>query len=104
MAPNTENPNMRRRGSVAAFVGLATLVASLAAKVEAQEVQIEEASSVAGLAVDQLNPKTIAFIDRPNNVLIDPDAGLITFEDWMRASPIQKQLLSPYPSYLEPSV
>jgi len=104
MAPNTENFNMRSRGSVAVFVGLATLVASLAAKVEAQEFQIEEASSVAGLSVGQLNPKTIAFIDRPSNVLIDPDAGLIRFEDWMRASPIQKQLLSPYPSYLEPSV
>jgi len=104
MAPNTENFNMRSRGSVAVFVGLATLVASLAAKVEAQEFQIEEASSVAGLSVGQLNPKTIAFIDRPSNLLIDPDAGMIRFEDWTRASPIQKQLLSPYPSYLEPSV
>ena len=74
MAPNTENFNMRSRGSVAVFVSLATLVASLAAKVEAQEFQIEEASSVAGLSVGQLNPKTIAFIDRPFTV----DAGELT--------------------------
>src|SRR5262245_6999691 len=104
MARNTENPNMRTRGSVAVFVGLATLVASLVAKVEAQEFRIEEASSVAGLAIDQLKPQTITFIDRPSDALIDPDAGLIPFEDWMRASPIQKQLLSPYPSYLAPRV
>jgi hypothetical protein len=105
-------PNMRSCSSVAVLVSLTTLIAGLAAKVEAQEFQIEDAVSVAGLAVDQLKPKTItfidrpsdAFIDRPSDALIDPDAGLIRFEDWMRASPIQKQLLSPYPSYLEPNL
>ena len=94
---------MRSRSSVAVLVGLATLVASLAAKAEAQEFRIEEANSVAGLAINQLKPKTITFIDRPSDALIDPDAGLIRFEDWMEASPLQKQLLSPYPSYLEPN-
>ena len=96
--------NMRSRSSVIVLAGLTILVASLAAKVEAQEFQIEEAVSVAGLAVDQLRPKTITFIDRPSDALIDPDAGLIRFEDWMQASPIQKKLLSPYPSYPEPNV
>jgi hypothetical protein len=96
--------NVRSRSSVVVLAGLTILVASWAAKVEAQEFQIEEAVSVAGLAVDQLKPKTITFIDRPSDALIDPDAGLIRFEDWMQASPIQKQLLSPYPSYLEPNV
>ena len=71
---------------------------------QAQEFRIEEANSVAGLAVDQLKPKTIAFIDRPSDELIDPDAGLIRFEDWAQARPVQKQFLSPYPSYLEPTV
>jgi hypothetical protein len=91
-------PNMRSCSSVAVLVSLTTLIAGLAAKVEAQEFQIEDAVSVAGLAVDQLKLKTITFIDRPSDALIDPDAGLIRFEDWMRASPIQKQLLSPYPN------
>ena len=52
--------------------------------------------------VDQLKPKTIAFLDRPSEELIDPDAGLIRFEDWAQAKPIEKQFLSPFPSYVEP--
>ena len=48
--------------------------------------------------------KSIAFIDRPSEELIDPDAGLIRFEDWAQARPIEKQFLSPFPSYLEPTV
>src|SRR5229473_2501895 len=100
---------MRSLSSVAVRVGVATLAASFAAqalitKADAQEFRIEEASSVAALAVDQLKPRTIAFIDRPSDELIDPDAGLIRFEDWVQARPVQKQFLSPYPSYLEPTV
>jgi hypothetical protein len=95
--------NMRSLGSVALLMGLVTLVASFATKVDAQEFRIEEANSVAGLAVDQLKPKAIAFIDWPSDELIDPDAGLIRFEDWTQARPVQKQFLSPYPSYLEPN-
>jgi hypothetical protein len=95
---------MRSLSSVAALAGLATMVAGFAAPLDAQEFRIEEASSVAGLAVDQLKPKTIAFIDRGNDELIDPDAGLIRFEDWAQARAVQKQFLSPYPSYVEPYV
>jgi hypothetical protein len=95
---------MRSLSSVAALAGLATMVAGFAAPLDAQEYRIEEASSVAGLAVDQLKPKTIAFIDRGNDELIDPDAGLIRFEDWAQARAVQKQFLSPYPSYVEPYV
>jgi hypothetical protein len=87
---------------------LATLVGSftcqLVSQAEAQEFRIEEANSVAGLAVNQLKPKTIAFIDRPSDELIDPDTGLARFEDWAQAMPVQKQFLSPYPSYVEPNV
>jgi hypothetical protein len=95
---------MRSLSSVAVLAGLATTVAGLTAPLNAQEFRIEEASSVAGLAVEQLKPKTIAFIDRGNDELIDPDAGLIRFEDWAQARPVQKQFLSPYPSYVEPYV
>ncbi len=99
---------MRSLSSVAVLVGLATMAGSFAAQVsatqvQAQEFRIEEATSAAGLAVDQLKPKTIAFIDRPGDELIDPDAGLISFEDWVQATPVQKQFLSPYPSYVEPT-
>ena len=95
--------NIRSLSSAALLMGLVTFVVSFATKVDAQEFQIEEANSVAELAVDQLKPKAIAFIDRPNDELIDPDVGLIRFEDWTQARPVQKQFLSPYPSYLEPN-
>jgi hypothetical protein len=70
----------------------------------AQEFRIEEAASPAELAVDRLKPRTIAFIDRPSEELIDPDTGLIRFEDWAQARPLEKQFLTPFPSYLEPTV
>src|SRR5262249_43289271 len=36
--------------------------------------------------------------------LIDSDTGLIRFEDWTQARPLEKQFLTPFPSYLEPNV
>ena len=45
---------MRSLSSVAVLAGLATTVAGLTAPLNAQEFRIEEASSVAGLAVEQL--------------------------------------------------
>ena len=45
----------------------------------------------------------IKFLDRPRRGSDRPDAGLIRFEDWAQARPIEKQLLSPYPSYVEPN-
>jgi hypothetical protein len=34
---------------------------------------------------------------------VDPGTGLIRFEDWARARPLQKQVLSLYPNYVEPT-
>ena len=87
----------------ALLLGLAALAPS-SARAAAQEFRIEEAASGAELAVDRLKPRTIAFIDRPSEGLIDPDAGLIRFEDWAQARPLEKQFLTPFPSYLEPTV
>ena len=70
----------------------------------APELRVEEVTSPAGLAVDHLKPKTILFMDHPSEELIDPDAGLIKFEDWAAARPVQKQFLTPFPSYVEPNV
>jgi hypothetical protein len=86
------------------LLALAALAAVSSARVEAQEFRIEEATSLAALAIDALKPKTIAFVDRPSDELIDPDVGLIRFEDWAQAKPLEKQFLTPFPSYLEPTV
>ncbi len=85
-------------------VALTAFAAISQARSDAQEFRIAEATSPAGLAVADLKPKTIAFLDRPSDELIDPDAGLIRFEDWGQARPIEKQFLTPYPSYAEPTV
>jgi hypothetical protein len=94
---------MRSMKPAALVLGLTAFVAvTSGAQVHAQAFGIAEVTSTAGLGVDQLKPKTIAFLDRPTEELIDPDAGLIRFEDWAQAKPIEKQFLSPFPSYLEP--
>ena len=99
---------MRSLRSVALLLGVAAFAGSAGAQIgvkpAAQDFRIEEVTSVAGLVVEQLRPKAIAFIDRPSDELIDPDSGLLRFEDWAQAKPIQKQFLSPYPSYTEPYV
>jgi hypothetical protein len=95
---------MRSLQIAALLTGLAIFLAIFGTQVDAQEFRIEEAASPAALAVDQLKPKTIAFTDRPSEELIDPDAGLMRFEDWAKARPIEKQFLSPFPSYVEPTV
>jgi hypothetical protein len=79
-------------------------LATASAQTRPPEFQLEEITTPAGFAVERLKPKTIAFIDRPGDELIDPDAGLIRFEDWAQARPIEKQFLTPFPSYSEPTV
>ena len=93
---------MRSLKCGALALGLGASVVTCGAQVRAQEFTIAEVTSSAGLGVDQLKPKTIAFLDRPSEELIDPDAGLIRFEDWAQAKPVEKQFLTPFPSYLEP--
>ena len=90
--------------AAALLLGLAAFVATSSAEICAQEFRLEEATSLAALAVDGLNPKTIAFLDRPSEELVDPDTGLVRFEDWAQARPVEKQFLSPFPSYVEPYV
>src|SRR5262249_56601132 len=86
------------------LVGLAVFVATSGAQVRGQEFRIQDVTSPTALAVDELKPRTIAFLDRPSDELIDPDTGLIRFEDWAQARPLEKQFLTPFPSYLEPNV
>src|SRR5207302_2605076 len=95
---------MRRLFFVVAFACAAGFMTGAVAQKTAQEFRLEEATSLAALAVDGLNPKTIAFLDRPSEELVDPDTGLVRFEDWAQARPVEKQFLSPFPSYVEPYV
>jgi hypothetical protein len=99
---------MRSRNSVAWRLGLAIFAAATtplsAIQAQAQEFRIQDVTSAAALAVSELKPKTITFMDRPSEELIDPDAGLIRFEDWAQARPLEKQFLTPFPSYSEPTV
>ena len=66
------------------LLALAALAAASSARVEAQEFRIEEATSLAALAIEGLKPKTIAFVDRPSDELIDPDVGLRVVLDELR--------------------
>ena len=95
---------MRSLKPVALLAALAAFAATFGAQIHAQEFRIEEVTSPAGLAVGELKPKFIKFVDRPSEELVDPDAGLIRFEDWAQARTVEKQFLSPFPSYLEPYV
>ncbi len=80
-------------------------LAGFATAVSAQEFRIEEVPSVAALPIDKLKPGVIAFSDHQSDQLVDPGTGgLMKFADWSRVRPLQKQLLSLYPSYEEPIV
>jgi hypothetical protein len=79
------------------------VIAGLAAAAHAQEFRIEEVPSVTDLPIDRLKPGVIAFSDHRNDPLVDPGTGgLMKFADWTKARPLQRQLLSLYPSYEEP--
>lgn len=80
------------------MVGLSVSAAS------AQEFTIVEVPSIATLSSSDVKPKTVAFTDHRKDELADPGTGLIRFEDWARARPLQKQLLSLYPGYVEPTL
>jgi hypothetical protein len=94
---------MRSSQTLTVLIAVAALAVSCGS-LHAQEFAIAEAAWSATLDLDELKAKTIAFLDRPSEELIDPDAGLIRFEDWARAKPVEKQFLTPFPSYLEPHV
>ncbi len=89
---------MRAFGAIALVLGL--VVADTAG---AQEFAVVDVPSVTALAAEQLRPRTIAFTDHRNDEIADPGTGLIRFEDWARARPLQKQMLSLYPGFVEPT-
>jgi hypothetical protein len=86
-----------------ALVVLVALAAPLGA-VKADEFKIEEAPSVTAVAPARLKPGTIVFSDHRDDKLNDAGTGLIRFEDWARDRPVQRQYLSLYPGYVEPTI
>ncbi|MBQ0819203.1 hypothetical protein HPT29_009795 [Microvirga terrae] len=85
------------------LAAFAALLASAGA-LRAQEFKIDEVPSVTSVAPARLKTKTILFSDHRDDKLADPGTGLIRFEDWARERPLQKQLLSPFPDYVEPVI
>jgi len=72
---------------------------------DAQSFRIEDVSSLAALTSGQLKAHTVYFADHRKDELADPaTGGLIRFEDWVRAKPIQRQFLSLFPDYEEPTL
>jgi hypothetical protein len=90
---------MWMRHSIALLFGLAATSAAVAA---GQEFQVVRVTSVPGFAVDQLKPYTIIFNDQRTDDTASN--GFIRFDDWSRLKPIQRQYLSLYPTYTEPTV
>ena len=83
------------------FVAFACLIAPAAS---AQAFRVEEVAAADAVAPSDLKAKTIAFSDHRTDPLADKVTGLIRFEDWARERAVQKQALSLYPSYVEPTV
>ena len=89
------------RALTAIVLVLGVLTCPLAAG--AQDFTVVETRSVPGLAPGDIKARTIAFNDYRNDEQADPGTGLIRFEDWARVRPLQKQVLSLYPNYVEPT-
>ena len=80
-------------------------IAGFAAVASAQEYRIEDVPSVTDLAIDKLKPGVIAFSDHRGDPLVEASTGgLMKFSEWARGRPLQKQLLSLYPTYEEPTL
>lgn len=95
---------MQERALLAAAVLAGALAVFVAAPALAQEFRIEETGSVATVSPAALKPQTIYFTDHRQDELVDPKSGLIRFSDWAKAKPLEKQLLSLYPGYEEPTI
>jgi hypothetical protein len=80
-------------------------IAGFAAVASAQEYRIEDVPSVTALPIDKLKAGVIAFSDHRGDPLVEASTGgLMKFTEWTRGRPVQKQLLSLYPAYEEPTL
>jgi uncharacterized protein YktA (UPF0223 family) len=79
------------------------VLATAAASASAQEFQIVKVASVAGSTADQLKPKTILFNDRRVDEKSDKGA-FIRFDEWVRTKPVEKKILSLFPTFSEGTI
>jgi hypothetical protein len=87
-----------------AFLGVLAIAMGLPAHAAAaEEFQMQEVPSLQQ-AAGALAPHTILFTDHRKDELVDPVTGLIHFSDWERSRLSQKQLLSLFPSFEEPTI
>jgi hypothetical protein len=70
----------------------------------AAEFQLKEVDAPSALDVSQLKPRTIYFSDRRNSPPWDARTALVRFDDWARARPVEKEVLSLHPRYAEPTI
>jgi hypothetical protein len=81
----------------------AVLAAMAVSPAAAQGLTIETVPAASAVDPARLKPGTIAFSD-PRRDDADEAGGLLRFEDWTRTKPAQKELLSLYPAYAEPTI
>ena len=87
-----------------AFLGILAAAACAPAHSWSEEFRMQEVPSLPPPAAGALAPRTILFTDHRKDELVDPVTGLIHFSDWERSRLLQKQLLSLFPSFEEPTV
>jgi hypothetical protein len=87
-----------------AFLAVLAAVMGAPTHTVAEEFQMQEVSSLPQQAAETLAPHTILFTDHRKDELVDPITGLIHFSDWERSRLPQKQLLSLFPSFEEPTI
>jgi hypothetical protein len=85
------------------MIALAALSWQMPANADPQ-MKVQEVGSLAQVKPADLKPNTILFTDHRKDELVDPATGLIRFEDWKKANPLQARTLSLYPGYTEPKV
>src|SRR5712672_1425867 len=87
-----------------AFLGVLAAAACVPAHSWSQELRMQEVPSLPQQVAGALAPRTILFTDHRKDELVDPITGLIHFSDWERSRLQQKQLLSLFPSFEEPTI
>jgi hypothetical protein len=70
----------------------------------AQELRLEDVPAVAGVPIAQIKPRTVVFADQADASLADPSTGLMAFEAWARARPVQQRFLSLFPTFVESTI
>lgn len=68
------------------------------------EFRVEDVKSLTAAAPGALAKGAISFSDVQGSELVDKTTGLVKFEDWASARPVEKRLLSLYPAYAEPTI